>query len=103
MGATALDRSKLPGRHVTEGTSSALRGASSLDLTVRRRRQDAVERVFLELESRGAAAGRRKAWKRPPNPYQRGALRKYADQVGAGEGTVTHPGKAKEVICDADI
>ena len=35
----------------------------------------------------------RKRWKAPPNPYQSGALRKYADQVGpARNGAVTHAG-----------
>jgi dihydroxyacid dehydratase/phosphogluconate dehydratase len=52
-----------------------------------------------KLQSRG-----RKAWKAPPNSYQSGVLRKYADQVGpARKGAVTHAGGAKEVICYADI
>ena len=47
---------------------------------------------------------RRKAWKAPANPYQTGALRKYADQVGpARYGAVTHAGGKAEVICYADI
>ena len=49
-------------------------------------------------------AKRRKAWKPPSNPYQTGALRKYADQVGpARTGAVTHAGGKAEVICYADI
>jgi dihydroxy-acid dehydratase len=47
---------------------------------------------------------RRKAWKAPPNNYQSGALRKYADQVGpALKGAVTHAGGKAEVVCYADI
>jgi dihydroxy-acid dehydratase len=47
---------------------------------------------------------RRKQWKAPPNAYQSGALRKYADQVGpARKGAVTHPGGKAEVVCYADI
>ncbi len=47
---------------------------------------------------------RKKDWKAPNNPYQSGALRKYADQVGsAREGAVTHAGGKAEVICYADI
>lgn len=47
---------------------------------------------------------RRKAWKAPANPYQSGALRKFADQVGpARYGAVTHAGGKAEVICYADI
>lgn len=47
---------------------------------------------------------RRKAWVAPPNNYQSGALRKYADQVGpALKGAVTHAGGKAEVVCYADI
>ena len=47
---------------------------------------------------------RRKVWKAPPNPYQSGALRKYAEQVGAARtGAVTHAGAKAEVVCYADI
>jgi dihydroxy-acid dehydratase len=47
---------------------------------------------------------RRKAWKAPDNPYQTGAIRKFADQVGpARYGAVTHRGGKAEVICYADI
>jgi len=47
---------------------------------------------------------RRKAWKAPPNGYQSGVLRKYADQVGpARKGAVTHAGGRAEVVCYADI
>ena len=47
---------------------------------------------------------RRKSWKLPPNPYQSGALKKFADQVGpARYGAVTHAGGKAEVICYADI
>ena len=49
-------------------------------------------------------ARRRKGWKAPANPYQSGALRKYADQVGpAHKGAVTHAGGKAEVVCYADI
>jgi dihydroxy-acid dehydratase len=65
---------------------------------------DAVEgRLDLEV-SEAELARRRKAWKAPANPYQSGALKKYADQVGpAHKGAVTHPGGKAEVICYADI
>ena len=47
---------------------------------------------------------RRKTWKVPPNMYQSGALRKFADQVGpARYGAVTHAGGKAEVHCYADI
>jgi dihydroxy-acid dehydratase len=47
---------------------------------------------------------RRKTWKAPPNMYQSGALRKYADQVGPARfGAVTHAGGKAEVHCYADI
>lgn len=52
----------------------------------------------LELERR------RQDWSLPENPYQSGALRKYAEQVGpARYGAVTHAGGKAEVICYADI
>jgi dihydroxy-acid dehydratase len=57
-----------------------------------------VELSTAELEKR------RQAWKAPPNPYQSGVLRKYADQVGpARKGAVTHAGGKAEVVCYADI
>ncbi len=53
---------------------------------------------------RPSFAKRRRTWKAPPNPYQSGALRKYADQVGpAHKGAVTHAGGKAEVVCYADI
>jgi len=59
----------------------------------------------IELEvSADELAKRRKAWKPPANPYQSGALRKFADQVGpARYGAVTHAGGKAEVVCYADI
>ena len=49
-------------------------------------------------------AARRQIWKAPPNIYQSGVLRKYADQVGpALNGAVTHAGGKAEVVCYADI
>jgi dihydroxy-acid dehydratase len=59
----------------------------------------------LELEvDETELAARRKAWKAPPNPYQSGALRKFADQVGpARYGAVTHAGGKAEAHCYADI
>jgi dihydroxy-acid dehydratase len=65
---------------------------------------DAVEgRLDLEV-SEAELAERRKAWKAPPNGYQSGVLRKYADQVGAArKGAVTHAGGKAEVTCYADI
>jgi dihydroxy-acid dehydratase len=65
---------------------------------------DAAEgRLDLDV-SDAELAKRRKAWKAPSNPYQSGALRKYADQVGpARKGAVTHAGGRAEVACYADI
>ena len=65
---------------------------------------DAIEgRLDLEV-SEAELAERRKAWKAPPNGYQSGVLRKYADQVGAArKGAVTHAGGKAEVVCYADI
>lgn len=59
----------------------------------------------LDLEvPKAELARRRKAWKAPANPYQSGALSKYADQVGAARsGAVTHAGGKAEVTCYADI
>jgi dihydroxy-acid dehydratase len=49
-------------------------------------------------------ANRKKNWKAPDNPYQSGALRKYAKLVGpAWKGAVTHEGGKAEVVCYADI
>jgi dihydroxy-acid dehydratase len=49
-------------------------------------------------------AKRKKNWKAPDNPYQSGALRKYAKLVGpAWKGAVTHEGGKAEVVCYADI
>ena len=64
-----------------------------------------AEKGTLDLEvSAAELALRRKAWKAPANPYQSGALRKYADQVGpARKGAVTHAGGRAEVVCYADI
>jgi dihydroxy-acid dehydratase len=64
-----------------------------------------AEKGTLDLElSEAELECRRKAWKAPPNPYQSGVLRKYADQVGpARKGAVTHASGAKEVVCYADI
>jgi dihydroxy-acid dehydratase len=65
---------------------------------------DAVKgTIDLEVDSNELDA-RRKAWTAPANPYQSGALKKFADQVGpARYGAVTHPGGKAEVICYADI
>jgi dihydroxy-acid dehydratase len=64
-----------------------------------------AEKGTLDLEVDAAELDRRrKTWKAPPNPYQSGALRKFADQVGpAHKGAVTHPGGKAEVVCYADI
>ena len=65
---------------------------------------DAVKGT-LDLEVDAAElANRRKNWKAPDNPYQSGALRKYAKLVGpAWKGAVTHEGGKAEVVCYADI
>jgi dihydroxy-acid dehydratase len=59
----------------------------------------------LDLEVEAAELERRRAgWRAPDNPYQSGALKKYADQVGpARYGAVTHPGGKAEIACYADI
>jgi dihydroxy-acid dehydratase len=64
-----------------------------------------AEKGTLDLEVSNAELDkRRKVWKAPPNPYQSGALRKYAEQVGsARKGAVTHAGGKAEVVCYADI
>ncbi len=64
-----------------------------------------AEAGTLDLEVEPAELERRrKAWKVPPNPYQSGAIRKFADQVGpARYGAVTHAGGKAEVVCYADI
>ena len=64
-----------------------------------------AEQGRLDLDvSEAELAERRKAWKEPPNGYQSGVLRKYADQVGpARKGAVTHAGGKAEVVCYADI
>jgi dihydroxy-acid dehydratase len=65
---------------------------------------DAVKGT-LDLEVDAAELDkRRKNWKAPDNPYQSGALRKYAKLVGpAWKGAVTHEGGKAEVVCYADI
>ena len=65
---------------------------------------DAVEGT-IELAVDAAELERRRAsWKLPPNMYQSGAIRKFADQVGpARYGAVTHAGGKAEVHCYADI
>ncbi|MBY0559944.1 dihydroxy-acid dehydratase [Hyphomicrobium sp.] len=64
-----------------------------------------AENGTLDLEvSEEELERRRKTWKAPPNMYQSGALRKFADQVGpARYGAVTHAGGKAEVLCYADI
>jgi dihydroxy-acid dehydratase len=64
-----------------------------------------ADKGTLDLEvSAAELEKRRKAWKAPPNSYQSGVLRKYADQVGpARKGAVTHAGGRAEVVCYADI
>jgi dihydroxy-acid dehydratase len=65
---------------------------------------DAIEgTIDIEVDE-AELARRRKDWKPPANPYQSGALRKYANEVGpARYGAVTHAGGKAEVICYADI
>ncbi len=64
-----------------------------------------AEAGTIDLEvSADELAKRRESWKLPDNPYQSGALKKFADQVGpARYGAVTHPGGKAEVVCYADI
>jgi dihydroxy-acid dehydratase len=59
--------------------------------------------IDLEVDAATLEA-RRKTWKAPPNMYQSGAIRKFADQVGpARYGAVTHAGGKAEAHCYADI
>jgi len=64
-----------------------------------------AEKGTLDVEVDAAElAARAKRWKAPPNPYQSGALRKFAELVGpARKGAVTHAGAKAEVVCYADI
>jgi dihydroxy-acid dehydratase len=64
-----------------------------------------AEQGTLDLEVEAAELERRRAdWRAPANPYQSGALKKFADQVGpARYGAVTHPGGKAEIACYADI
>src|SRR5690606_16694017 len=64
-----------------------------------------AEKGTLDLEVDPAELERRrKAWQAPPNAYQSGAIRKFADQVGPARfGAVTHAGGKAEVVCYADI
>lgn len=64
-----------------------------------------AEAGTIDLEvSADELSKRRESWKLPDNPYQSGALKKFADQVGpARYGAVTHPGGKAEVVCYADI
>jgi dihydroxy-acid dehydratase len=64
-----------------------------------------AETGTLDLEVDAAELERRrKTWKAPPNVYQSGAIRKFADQVGpARYGAVTHAGGKAEIVCYADI
>jgi dihydroxy-acid dehydratase len=64
-----------------------------------------AEKGTLDVELDAAElATRKKNWKAPDNPYQSGALRKYAKLVGpAYKGAVTHEGGKAEVVCYADI
>lgn len=59
--------------------------------------------IELDVDAKELEA-RRATWTLPSNPYQSGALRKFADQVGpARYGAVTHLGGKAEVVCYADI
>ncbi len=64
-----------------------------------------AEAGTLDLDVPADELARRKAeWTLPANPYQSGALRKYANGVGpARYGAVTHAGGTAEVSCYADI
>jgi dihydroxy-acid dehydratase len=64
-----------------------------------------ADRGTLDLEvDEQVLSGRRARWRAPANPYQSGALRKYANAVGpACKGAVTHAGGSAEVVCYADI
>jgi dihydroxy-acid dehydratase len=65
---------------------------------------DAVKGTLDVALSEAELAERKKTWKAPANPYQSGAIRKYAQLVGpASKGAVTHAGGKAEVICYADI
>lgn len=128
MDARTFDKSKLPSRHGVPQVMSARRDGEQNRANVK---LDTNQKVVFQTSNPmsekcgvvgprgslapvgalGKVAGMhelqfrgRKAWKAPPNSYQSGVLRKYADQVGpTREGAVTHAGGAKEVVCYADI
>jgi dihydroxy-acid dehydratase len=64
-----------------------------------------ADKGTLDVEvSEAELSERRKHWTAPPNPYQSGAIRKFAEQVGpARHGAVTHAGGKAEVVTYADI
>ena len=65
---------------------------------------DAVDGTIDLMVDEAELERRRATWKVPPNAYQSGALRKFADQVGpARYGAVTHAGGKAEIHCYADI
>jgi dihydroxy-acid dehydratase len=118
MDARTFGKSKLPSGHVTAGPSRAPhrsydygQGAGSKVAPITDGSFSGAtiaidaEKSTLDVElSEAEFERRRRAWKAPPNPYQSGALRKYADQVGpARKGAGTHAGGAKEIVCYADI
>ena len=110
MNARTFDQSKLRNRHVTVGgtrvpgrSSGHATGAAFLD--VGNVILIDAEKGTLGVElSEAELAKRRNAWKTPPNPYQSGALRMYADQVRpARKGAATYAAGGKEVVCYAEI
>jgi hypothetical protein len=84
MDARTFDKSKLTGRHVTEGQSRAPHGAASCNMALMRQAQSTKKGVD---EAGGT-----------PREF-------YADQVSAAarKGAVTHAGGEVEVVCYADI
>ena len=59
-----------------------------------------AEKGTLDVEvDEAELAARRKTWKAPANPYQSGALRKYADQVGPARQGRGDPCRRKGGSC----
>jgi hypothetical protein len=88
---TNISNNKYLGRHVTDAPATEAQSHVSAGV---------FEVNLLENE----LAARRKSWRPLPNNYQIGALRSFADQVGAAiNGAAAYAGGKAEVVCFADI
>ena len=113
MEARVFDKTKLPGRHLTEGPEHApcrscheaaeggpiglLQDGDIIDI-------DAVAGTISVRLDEATLAERRKSWKPRKGTNTSGAIWKYAQGVGpARKGAVTHPGGAAETVSYADL